>query len=127
MLAATDAHGLAVTQAQILGNRVHTSPPVKWYENQCRNDHRRNGTNPFEIGLGDSYAVSVAGSTDIAVGIDIGANDREPDNPPCQGSACKKKILCGFDALAKANANEGDKSHVNDDDCKINGVQSSLP
>ena len=39
----------------------------------------------------------------------------------------QEKILCGFDALAKANANEGDKSHVNDDNCKINGVQSSLP
>ena len=49
-----------------------------------------NGTNPFEIGLGDSY-VSVAGSTDIAVGIDIGANDREPITHHAKDLLARKK------------------------------------
>jgi hypothetical protein len=66
--------------------------------------------------LGNTNAVGIARGTNVPIGIDVGANNRQTDHPPSQRATGEKKIFGGFYALGETDAHEGDERHIGDND-----------
>ena len=86
-------------------------------------DHGGNRTDPLEVRLGNTNAVGVARGTNVPIGINVSANNRQTNNPPSQRSTGEKKVFGSFNALGEANAHIGDKRHIGDDDGEIDRMQ----
>ena len=55
---------------------------------------------PFEVGLGNADGIGVARSTDVAVGINVGADNGQANDPPGKKRPAKKKSFALFTRLA---------------------------